>query len=218
MKKILLSATIALATVLPVMANSTQITMTATVDSFLSVQLVNSSDNSIVSTDGSVTSPSYETLGFGNVDARGLSNGTLTGTKSIAGATLSRVLLDPANKVYTTAAPPASVLGALYYIPGSATTGYSVVTNKSAGGTTDVVVKKTAGDIRALVDTAANLPLGANSTVSGTSIQPITATGTDLSLATGLASNTKLPVTIGLFVENTTTTGSHTATLTFTGT
>lgn len=220
MKKVFLSATIALGAALPVLANSTQITMTATVDSFLSVQLVNSSDNSIVSYDNTATGATNDTLTFGTVDARGLSSGTLSsvGGKSIAGTTLSRVLLDSSNNVFTTAAPPAAVAGALYYIPGTNTTGYSVITNRSGGATTSVAVKKTAGDIRALVDLPANLGMTAGSTINATSLQPVGATGTDLTLSSTLASNTKLPVTIGLFVENTTTAASHSATLTFTGT
>jgi len=215
LSKVLLSTIFAAAAIAPALANTTQITMNATVDSFLSVQLINSSDASIVSTDN-VGTPVYETLGFGNVDARGIATGTLTATKSTAGVTLTRVLLDASRTVFTTAAPPSSVAGALYYIGGGAATGYSVLTNKSAGGTTAVGVTS-AGDIRPVVDTAANLPLTAGSTVNATSIQaqPV---GSSLSLAAALANNTKLPVTIGLYVENTTTTGAHTSTLTFTGT
>lgn len=214
-QKLLASLFVAAMSALPAFANTTQLTLTATVDNFLTVQLVRSSDQTIVSTDNNALGgASYESLSFGNVDARGLSTGTLTSSKGLANGTttLSRVLLDPSSKVFTTTAPPATVEGALYYVEG-----YSVVTNRSGGGTTAVTVKQLAGDdINAVIGTAGSLTMAAGSTFPAASIRT-QAEATSLTLDAALANNTLLPIKAGLYVKNSTTSGAKSATIEFTG-
>jgi hypothetical protein len=221
--KVLLSGVFALAGMFPALANSTQITMTATASDFLVVQVERASDSKVVSGDdfqpGATDPAANEILTFGNIDARGLSVGNLTSTNNLAPtAPLTRVVLDANRNVFDVTGPPAKVAGALYFIKN----GYQVRTIRSPGPTgelvTDVDVYND-GTIKTFVDLSTVNTLTSGSTVSAASIR---AAGSGVSsqnqLKAGVANNTPFPIDIGLYVDNATTSGAKTSTITFTGT
>lgn len=221
--KIFLSSIISLFAILPSFANSTQVTLNAVADDFLVVQLERKSDNTVVSGDDfqkNANDPAaYEVLGFGNIDARGVSAGTLaSANSSLPGSGLNRVLLDSSRNVYSVSNPPSSVVGALYYIKD----GYQIRTIRSPGPsgelTTDVDVYND-GDIDTFVDLSSSNTLSAGSTVLSTSLRAAGIGVASKSLLKGsVTNNSPFSIDLGIYVKNTTSTGAHTTTLTFTGT
>lgn len=223
--KIFLSVIASLSAILPTFANSTQITMTAIADDFLVVQLERASDSKVVSGDdyqkNSNDPAAYEILGFGNIDARGVSAGNLTSANStLPGTGLSRVILDSSRKVYSVTNPPSTVAGALYYLKG----GYQIRTVRSPGNsgemTTDVDVYSNGDmDIDTFVDLSATNALTAGTTVNAGSLRAANSgVAAKTVLKGGVVNNTPFLIDLGVYVKNTTSTGAHTTTLTFTGT
>lgn len=214
-KKILASIVLASLAALPAFANTTQLTLNATVADFLTVQLVKTTGNAVVSHDNT-SGGSYESLDFGTIDARGLGAGTLTSTSTLSDGTtpLKRIVLDASNTIYAVTAPPAAVAGAVYYVEG-----YSVLTNKSGNGTTNLVAKQTTGsaDVNAIIGTDTGLPMTATTTFPATSIRSA-AEVTTLTLDAARANNTPLAIKAGLLIKNTTTAGAKSAVIEFTGT
>jgi hypothetical protein len=233
---ILLSGLISLTAVLPSLANTTQISMTATALDFLVVQ-IERTDNKIVSPDDfqpglDPTDPQdNEILTFGSIDARGVSAGFLSSMNNrLPASPLERVLLNPSGGVFSVSNPPPAVAGALYYIKN----GYQIRTVRSPGPAgelvTDVDVYNN-GDIQAFVALSETNLLTAGSIVSASSIRGrdggISATNppnrdNGVSLKTLLKAdvdnNAPFAIDLGLYVDNLTDPGSRSTTITFTGT
>jgi hypothetical protein len=226
--KVLLSITLLPLVILPALSDTSQITMTATVEDFVSLQIINTENSYIVSSDNGISGPSYEVLNFGSVDARGLNSGTLTANNplSISGLTLKKVVLDPYHNVYSQESPPGSVSGAIYYVDGNNSgKGLSILSNRSPGEngilTTSISVSSTGG-IRPLIYNETVLKTALASTYGSASVPPEAIqsrpTGTAVVLSGAQPNNVPLPVIIGLFIENTTEVKTQSSTLTFTGT
>jgi len=221
--KILLSAVLAGVAVMPALADSTRITMSATAGDFLVIQIEKVSDNGVVSGDdfqkNSTDPAAYEILNFSNIDARGVATGTLSsGNGLLPGVPLQRVVLDSSRNVYNVTSPPAAVAGAIYFIK----SGYQIRTIRSPGPSgelvTDVDVYND-GDIKTFVDLSSVNTLSAGSTVSAASIRSAgSGVGSKNLLKGSVANNTPFTFDLGIYVDNLTSVGAHTTTLTFTGT
>jgi hypothetical protein len=222
--KVLLSALLVPAAIVPAFANTAQLTLTASVADFVTINIVNSKTTAVVSNTIEDTNSAdlIGVLNFGNVDARGVSLAAISGTASDTTNAPSGVVIREAstNKVYDRATPPALASGALYFINGvAASKGYSIITSTTDNSTAVSVANgagATAFDV--LVDTATNVTLPGTSGTTVVADTSILAPGTsNASLAASLANNTQLPITVGLYIKNTTPTSAVSSTLTFTG-
>jgi len=222
--KIILSTSLGLMVVLPAMANSTKMSLSAAVQDVLVVQIERISDEKVVSKDDFQSGPtdpaSDEILTFGVVDARGVSAGTLASTNnSLPTPSLQRVVLDSSRNVYDVSSPPNFIAGALYYIKN----GYQIRTVRTPGPTGEVVTDVDVyneGDIATFVALTGTNPLTQGGpAVTATSLRAAGSGAAAFnSLKTSVANNAPFAIDLGIYVPNATTVGAHTTTVTFTGT
>lgn len=221
--KILLASLLVPAVAYPALANTTQLTLTGEVASVLSVQILSCVNGNIVSQDNEASeTPTYGTVDFGIIDARGLGLGALTGSTQ-TGNPGKVVIEDGAtHPVWATGTPPAATKGAVYFVPCvDEASGFKVVTNATSSATDVSVASLAASDIESVVDTSTILDaaLGGtdgSTTIAATSVQPVGANATGTQIADEQENNVPVPITVGLFVKNTTETGVKTAVLEFT--
>lgn len=218
-----------LLSVLPALANSSDITINGTYQDVLSVQLERTSDDFIVSKDNvdpNSTITGNATLNFGNVNPLGLDlstdsyvNTAVTGTNNVTG-TVKAFVIDSTDKLYDSLEQlgtasrklPKGVLGtpnnkgALYYIEDA------VQLRILRGGGAGTPPELTAVDFRstgtALVQSFAKLSTGVTTDVAtlqtgGTSLTPNLALNGDAtlkSLGTGLTYDAPYKLDIGMTV------------------
>jgi hypothetical protein len=225
MNRVLLAVSLAAVTVLPVLANSTDVTIQADVEDVLSVQLERVSDSITVSGDDIDSSSTYagnEVLNFGAVNPLALNSGAivnraLTATNGTTG-TVKAMVIDNTGKLYTangtgSALPKASNDGALYFTENT----LQVRALRTGGAVTLIDVSNT-GAFRAMVDTESTYSFIDGQPVNAASFLDKVGTIRAGGLAT-IPNNTPLPVDLGIHIPFSQPIGAAQNTvITFTGT
>jgi hypothetical protein len=225
MNKVLLALAVSTMTVLPVLANSTDVTIQADVEDVLSVQLERVTDSVTVSGDDIDPTSSFagnEVLNFGAVNPLALNSGAiinraLTATNGTTG-TVKAMVIDTAGKVYKadgtgSALPKATNDGAVYFVENS----LQVRALRTGGANTLIDVSNT-GAFKALVDVDTAYNFADGQTINGVSFLDKVGTIRAGGLST-IANNTPLPVDLGISVPFSQPVGnSQTTVITFTGT